>query len=168
MRFLSIFVVEEEFHSDAKYNCLQERRRTVYSSDSSQEGESEKRSRGKRSHRKNRKGKREAGDVNSEGYSESLMTRSVEEAPASRTSNSNIFQRFLLSSKLLVCNLPLSAASISFTIVLLGTVWLKWTKESLSTCKEVNFHSSQCTLPDFPGEWTVLWFHCFVLDAFNP
>mmetsp|Transcript_19164 Transcript_19164/g.39503 ORF Transcript_19164/g.39503 Transcript_19164/m.39503 type:complete len:1319 (-) Transcript_19164:1318-5274(-) len=136
-----------------------EKRRTVYSSDSSQEGESEKRSRGKRSHRKNRKGKREAGDVNSEGYSESLMTRSVEEAPASRTSNGNIFQRFLLSSKLLVCNLPLSAASISFTIVLLGTVWLKWTKESLSTCKEVNFHSSQCTLPDFPG--------CYFCDEFN-
>lgn len=53
--------------------------------------------------------------------------------------------------------MPLSAGAISFSVVLLGTLWFKWAEELLSSCKEVTFHSSQCNLPDFPGAYAYIF-----------
>jgi len=95
----------------------------------------------------------------SETYSESLMSTSYADR-SERVRAKGPLQQLLISSKLLICNLPLSSAAISFSIVLLGIVWLKWTEEILPSCKEVNFHSSQCTYPEFPG--------CYFCDEYNP
>ncbi len=83
-------------------------------------------------------------DSLSETYSESDRSR--------MRHNKGFIQQMLISSKLLLCNLPLSFSAISFSIVLLGMVWLKYAQENLPSCKEVSFHSSQCTFPEFPGE----------------
>mmetsp|Transcript_17055 Transcript_17055/g.36787 ORF Transcript_17055/g.36787 Transcript_17055/m.36787 type:complete len:412 (-) Transcript_17055:1120-2355(-) len=96
----------------------------------------------------------------SETYSESRMSlSSLADRSRSREAKGPI-QQFLIFSKLLVYNLPLSSAAISFSIVLLGIVWLKWAEEMLPSCKEVNFHSSQCSYPEFPG--------CYFCDEYNP
>ena len=140
-----------------------------YPSDSSEEDTSDnRRSGGTKSKRRSRRGahrkrRSQAGTPSndssmSETYSESLMSTSF--ADRSRVKAKGPFQQLLISSKLLVCNLPLSSAAISFSIVLLGIVWLKWAEEILPSCKEVNFHSSQCTYPEFPG--------CYFCDEYNP
>ena len=87
------------------------------------------------------------------------MSTSLADRSRVREAKGPIHQLFI-STKLLICNLPLSSAAISFSIVLLGIVWLKWTQEILPSCKEVNFHSSQCTYPEFPG--------CYFCDEYNP
>lgn len=130
-----------------------EKRRSELS-DSSLEDESEHRNQGKsrksrgRRHRK----RRDNDDTISDTYSESFMSQSLADVSTSKQISGNCIQRLWILSKLFVRNLPLSAASISFTIVLLGIVWFKWAEELLSSCKEVTFHSSQCSLPEFPGE----------------
>jgi len=97
----------------------------------------------------------------SETYSESLMSNSLADRSTlgKREMKGNFLQQLAVSAKLLVCNLPLSFAAISFSVVLLGIVWLNWAEEVLSSCKQVNFHSSQCTYPEFPG--------CYFCDEFN-
>ena len=99
-------------------------------------------------------------DSLSETYSESHMSASSTTDRSRTRQNKGLIQQMLISSKLLVCNLPLSFSAISFSIVLLGTVWLKCVQENLPSCKEVSFHSSQCTYPEFPG--------CYFCDEYNP
>ena len=135
----------------------QAQQRSIGSSDSSHDGEIEKRKHSKaktmKGKRSNRKARRNAAldDTNSETFSESFMSQSLANGWILKERNGNVIQQLLISSKMLLCNLPLSASAISFSIVLLGMVWLKWTKEILSSCKEVKFHSSQCMYPEFPG-----------------
>jgi len=113
-----------------------------------------------RTHRKRRSGTPMPQDESlSETYSESLMSNSLADRSTKREMKGNILQQLGISAKLLVCNLPLSSSAISFSIVLLGIVWLKWAEEMLPSCKEVNFHSSQCTYPEFPG--------CYFCDEYN-
>ena len=101
----------------------------------------------------------------SETYSESFISNSL--ADRSRTrERMGVLRQLLISAKLLVCNLPLSFAAISFSIVLLGIVWLKWTQEIVPSCKEVNFHTSQCTFPDFPGEFESLLMYMHIMLDF--
>jgi hypothetical protein len=59
-----------------------------------------------------------------------------------------------------ICNLPLTVGAISMAIVTLGVVWFKFVEESLESCEPVQFHSSQCTFPEFPG--------CFYCDTADP
>lgn len=99
-------------------------------------------------------------DSLSETYSESHMSASSTTDRSRTRHNKGLIQQMLISSKLLVCNLPLSFSAISFSIVLLGIVWLKYAQENLPSCKEVSFHSSQCTYPEFPG--------CYFCDEYNP
>ena len=152
-----------------------EKRRFAYPSDSSDEEtsgnrrsatKSKRRGGGRRSQRKKRSQAAGGGGTPSidhssmsETYSESLMSTSYADR-SERVRAKGPLQQLLISSKLLICNLPLSSAAISFSIVLLGIVWLKWTEEILPSCKEVNFHSSQCTYPEFPG--------CYYCDEYNP
>ena len=151
---------------------FKEKRRISYPSDSSEEEDTSdnrrssatksKRRGNKRTHRKRRS---QAGTPSndssmSETYSESLMSTSLADRSSGRAKAKGPIQQLLISLKLLVCNLPLSSAAISFSIVLLGIVWLKWAEEILPSCKEVNFHSSQCTYPEFPG--------CYFCDEYNP
>ena len=98
-------------------------------------------------------------DSLTETYSESYMSSSVTESSRRRQSKGIVYRIFIFV-KLFVCNLPLSFSAISFSIVLLGIVWLKYAQENLPSCKEVNFHSSQCTYPEFPG--------CYFCDEYNP
>lgn len=99
-------------------------------------------------------------DSLTESYSESYMGSSVTESSSRRRQSKGIVYRILIFMKLFVCNLPLSFSGISFSIALLGILWLKYTKENLPSCKEVNFHSSQCAFPEFPG--------CYFCDEYNP
>jgi hypothetical protein len=99
-------------------------------------------------------------DSLTESYSESYMGSSVTESSRRRQSSKGIIYRILIFMKLFVCNLPLSFSGISFSIALLGILWLKYAKENLPSCKEVNFHSSQCAFPEFPG--------CYFCDEYNP
>lgn len=99
-------------------------------------------------------------DSLSETYSESHMSASSTTDRSRTRHTKGLIQQMLISSKLLVCNLPLSFSAISFSIVLLGIVWLKYAQENLPSCKEVSFHSSQCTYPEFPG--------CYFCDEYNP
>lgn len=129
-------------------------RRIQAASESSEEDESERRSttRSRRS-RRNRRKKRDGNldDTMSDTMSESIMTQSLADHSVSKEISGGFCTRLMVSTKLLICNLPLSASAISLSIVLLGTLWFKWAEEILSSCKEVTFHSSQCSLPDFPG-----------------
>ena len=125
-------------------------------SDSSDEDEAEKRSharsrksKGRRYRRKRRDGIID--DTLSDAYSESLMSQSLPDRFVTKEISGGIFRRLVVSLKLLLCNMPLSASGVSLSIVLLGTLWFKWAEEILSSCKEVTFHSSQCSLPEFPG-----------------
>ncbi|CAB9509282.1 expressed unknown protein [Seminavis robusta] len=59
-----------------------------------------------------------------------------------------------------ICNLPLTVGGIAMAIVTLGVVWFKWVEENLDSCEPVQFHSSQCTFPEFPG--------CFYCDTTAP
>lgn len=59
-----------------------------------------------------------------------------------------------------VCNLPLTVGAIAMAIVTLGVVWFKFMEENLDSCEPVQFHSSQCTFPEFPG--------CFFCDVTDP
>jgi len=154
-----------------------EKRRFAYPSDSSDEETSGNRRSttkskrrggggGRRSQRKKRSQAASGGGTPSidhssmsETYSESFMSTSYADR-SERVRAKGPLQQLLISSKLLICNLPLSSAAISFSIVLLGIVWLKWTEEILPSCKEANFHSSQCTYPEFPG--------CYFCDEYNP
>lgn len=95
----------------------------------------------------------------SETYSDSFISNSLADRSRARGGVGVIYQLYI-SAKLLICNLPLSFAAISFSISLLGIVWLKWTQEIVPSCKEVNFHTSQCNFPEFPG--------CYFCDEFNP
>ena len=140
-----------------------EKLRNLYSTDSSPEDE-EKFRRSIRSARRKKRGGRkkrddDVSDTMSETYSESYLSASVTERMKSAERNVNFFQRLMIRTKLLICNLPLSAAAISFSIVLLGIVWLRRAEEILAACKEVNFHSSQCNFPEFPG--------CYFCDTFD-
>lgn len=161
--------------------CEQEKRRQMFSSDTSdEETNSNSRSTSRQSHSKSKRsrGRRNRrrtdrsslistiNDSASETYSESFISTghsSVENRSKAgkddRETNLNFFQQLLISTKLLVCNLPLSFAAISFSIVCLGIVWHKWTEEVLTSCKEVNFHSSQCAYHEFPG--------CYFCDEYN-
>lgn len=98
-------------------------------------------------------------DSLTESYSESYMGSSVTESSRRRQSKGIVY-RILIFMKLFVCNLPLSFSGISFSIALLGILWLNYAKENLPSCKEVNFHSSQCAFPEFPG--------CYFCDEYNP
>ena len=125
--------------------------------DSSDEDESGRRgsvrsrkSKSRRYRRKKRDGM--ADGTLSDTMSESMMTQSLADHSLSNEIQGGFCKRLVVSTKLMVCNLPLSASAISLSIVLLGTLWFKWAEEILSSCKEVTFHSSQCSLPDFPGE----------------
>jgi hypothetical protein len=141
-----------------------EKLRNMYSTDSSPEDEEKHR----RSVRSSRRKKRHVGrkrrdddssDTISESFSESFMSASLADRLKSAEANVNFFRRMIIRTKLLICNLPLSAAAISFSIVLLGIVWLRRAEELLTSCKEVNFHSSQCNFPEFPG--------CYFCDTFD-
>lgn len=150
-----------------------EKRRQMYSSNTSSEEDElntsgsnkqqhgkSKKSRGRRSHRKRRSQNPPHGDDSiSETYSESLMSMSHTDRSRGGREAKGFFQQLVISTRLLVCNLPLSSAAISFSIVLLGIVWLKWAEELLPSCKEVSFHSSQCAFPEFPG--------CYFCDEYN-
>eukprot|EP00956_Cyclotella_meneghiniana_P045672 scaffold379713_cov79-Cyclotella_meneghiniana.AAC.2 len=101
-------------------------------------------------------------DTLSDTLSESYMSQSLGEqylSTSHKPIRAGFCRRIAVRTKLLVCNMPLSAGAISFSVVLLGTLWFKWAEELLSSCKEVTFHSSQCNLPDFPG--------CYFCDEFN-
>ncbi|KAL3779983.1 hypothetical protein HJC23_007082 [Cyclotella cryptica] len=142
----------------------EKKRRTVQTSDSSEEDETEK-----RSHARSRKGKGRryrrkrrddiVDDILSDAYSESLMSQSLPDRSSTNAISGGILRRLVVTLKLLICNMPLSSSAISLSIVLLGTLWFKWAEEILSSCKEVTFHSSQCSLPEFPG--------CYFCDEFN-
>ena len=96
-------------------------------------------------------------------YSESLMSASLADRSKTREEairdRGGFVKRLGNSTKLLICNLPLSFAAISFSIVLLGVAWLKWAEEALPSCKEVSFHSSQYAYPDFP--------ECYFCDEYE-
>eukprot|EP00984_Skeletonema_dohrnii_P004142 scaffold1439_cov118-Skeletonema_dohrnii-CCMP3373.AAC.6 len=141
-----------------------EKLRNLYSTDSSPEEDEKHRRSVRSSRRKKRHGGRkrrddDVSDTMSETYSESFMSASLTDRLKSAETNVNFFQRMMIRTKLLICNLPLSAAAISFSIVLLGIVWLRRAEEILTSCKEVNFHSSQCNFPEFPG--------CYFCDTFD-
>ena len=143
-----------------------EKLRNMYSTDSSPEEEEERQRRSmvRSSRRKKRHGGRkrrddDVSDTISDTYSESFMSASLADRLKSADTSVNFFQRTIVQAKLLICNLPLSAAAISFSIVLLGIVWMRRAEEILSSCKEVNFHSSQCNFPEFPG--------CYFCDTFD-
>ena len=143
-----------------------EKLRNMYSTDSSPEEEEERQRRStvRSSRRKKRHGGRkrrddDVSDTISDTYSESIMSASLADRLKSADTSVNFFQRTIVQAKLLICNLPLSAAAISFSIVLLGIVWMRRAEEILSSCKEVNFHSSQCNFPEFPG--------CYFCDTFD-
>jgi len=141
-----------------------EKLRNLYSTDSSPEEDEKHRRSVRSSRRKKRHGGRkrrddDVSDTMSETYSESFMSASLTDRLKSAETNVNFFQRMIIRTKLLICNLPLSAAAISFSIVLLGIVWLRRAEEILTSCKEVNFHSSQCNFPEFPG--------CYFCDTFD-
>lgn len=57
-----------------------------------------------------------------------------------------------------ICNLPLTVGAIAMAVVTLGVAWEKFTQELL--CEPVQFHSSQCAFPEFPG--------CFFCDVTDP
>ena len=59
-----------------------------------------------------------------------------------------------------ICNLPLSIGAIAMAIATLGVVWYKFSEELLDSCEPVQFHSSQCSFPEFPG--------CFFCDVTDP
>jgi len=67
---------------------------------------------------------------------------------------------FLISLEAFICNLPLTVGAIAMAIVTLGVVWFKFVEEYLDSCEPVQFHSSQCTFPEFPG--------CFYCDTTAP
>lgn len=143
-----------------------EKLRNLHSTDSSEEDEKQLRRSIRSSRRKKRHGggrkrrENDESDTMSESYSESYMTSaSLTDRLKSAEASVNVFQRMMIRTKLLICNLPLSAAAISFSIVLLGIVWLRRAEEILTSCKEVNFHSSQCNFPEFPG--------CYFCDTFD-
>lgn len=99
-------------------------------------------------------------DTLSDTLSESYMSQSLGEQYSSTTYKpirAGFCRRISVRTKLLLCNMPLSAGAISFSVVLLGTLWFKWAEELLSSCKEVTFHSSQCNLPDFPGAYAYIF-----------
>ena len=141
-----------------------EKLRNMYSTDSSPEDDEKHRRSVRSSRRKKRHGGRkrrddDVSDTISETYSESFMSASLADRLKSAETSVNFFQSMIIRTKLLICNLPLSAAAISFSIVLLGIVWLRRAEEILTSCKEVNFHSSQCNFPEFPG--------CYFCDTFD-
>ena len=68
--------------------------------------------------------------------------------------------KFLAFLEAFICNLPLTVGAIAMAIVTLGVVWFKFVEETLDTCEPVQFHSSQCTFPEFPG--------CFYCDTTAP
>lgn len=129
--------------------------RSMQASDSSEEKGSDRRShaRSRKSKGRRRRKKRDGADDTSDTYSESLMSQSLTDRSIAKEISGGFCNRFVVSSKLMICNLPLSASAISFSIVLLGTLWFTWAQEILSSCKEVTFHSSQCSLPEFPGKY---------------
>jgi hypothetical protein len=59
-----------------------------------------------------------------------------------------------------ICNLPLTVGAIAMAIATLGVVWYKLAEELLQSCEPVQFHSSQCSFPEFPG--------CFFCDVTDP
>lgn len=157
------------YPSDSSEEDTSDNRRDWSSSSSHHRAKSKKngRSSSSRSQRRKRHSHHRAGKATpsqhdeslSETHSESLISNSL--ADRSRTREGvGVFHQLYISTKLLICNLPLSFAAISFSIALLGKVWLKWTQEIVPSCKEVNFHTSQCNFPDFPG--------CYFCDEYNP
>ena len=68
--------------------------------------------------------------------------------------------KFLALLETFICNLPMTVGAIAMAIVTLGVVWFKFVEEKLDTCEPVQFHSSQCTFPEFPG--------CFYCDTTAP
>jgi hypothetical protein len=112
----------------------------------SSEDESERR--GSRKSRRYNRRHRKTDDTLSDA-TESMTQTSFATA---KVVQGGVCRRWGISFRLGVCNLPLSGGAVSFSIVLLGTLWFQWAEEILSSCKEVTFHSSQCSLPEFPGE----------------
>jgi hypothetical protein len=143
-----------------KSSRRREKSRRMQASESSEEDESERRSARSRKSNKSRRYRRKKrdgilDDTMSDTMSESMMTQSLADHSVSKEIQGGLCTRLVVSTKLLICNLPFSASAISLSIVLLGTLWFKWAEEILTSCKEVTFHSSQCSLPDFPGEFCI-------------
>ncbi|KAL7579047.1 hypothetical protein ACA910_019086 [Epithemia clementina (nom. ined.)] len=58
-----------------------------------------------------------------------------------------------------LANLPLTIGGIALSTANLGVVWFQFAEETLDSCEPVQFHSSQCTFPEFAG--------CFYCDTNN-
>jgi hypothetical protein len=65
--------------------------------------------------------------------------------------------RFAFGVETFIANLPLTIGAVAMAVVTLGVVWFKFAEENLPGCEPVQFHSSQCTFPEFPG--------CFYCDT---
>jgi hypothetical protein len=65
--------------------------------------------------------------------------------------------RCFTSTEAVIANLPLTIGAVAMAVVTLGVVWFKFAEENLASCEPVQFHSSQCTFPEFPG--------CFYCDT---
>jgi hypothetical protein len=64
--------------------------------------------------------------------------------------------KFFTSAESFIANLPLTIGAIAMAVVTLGVIWFKFAEENLDSCEPVEFHSSQCSFPEFPG--------CFYCD----